>query len=403
MATNNAPVLRNAYSDALYKNEASAARSLFHLAADGTFSFVSAGTFPNPLLNANPGTKLTAKNADTGCYWVFVPPDLINACVAASGKQGPKPVLKITIFFDPFPAGSTMFYGGLRSIFSGRATDMRVLIVVPGNEGAPVQWGIGITNTQIRTLLQQCNAGYSEFQVTILAAWSAGYRGMLSVMRATGMVNDLVELKYLEQVILYFLTEDKTLVDTALSKVQTRISTQSTNGMLQVIAYLVTPRGNSSLKPAEILDNIPFLKKNNLGQGLIVFTDAMRGTLRKLCIIRAIAWALEEGAITKFQISAVMRAACTVIDKTPRNTVRSLPSLPYGKGSSTGATSLAAFASDRNNAAITNIGFGPPDFTTAVDLVNAGCMIYGLPFDGFTQEIDHMVLVPELAWEFLAG
>lgn len=300
-----------------------------------------------------------------------------------------------------------MFDFGLRSIIDNRADDFRVLVIVPGSEGNSLNlppWGIGITNTQIRKLLEQVNADYSDFQVKTLAAWSAGWKGMVGTMRAVGKVNDLVDLTNLEQVIfydcLYFTEGSKGLVDDALTKVQKEIAKQSRR-VVQVIAYLVTPGGNDSLKPKEILGGIPFLRINSLEQGLITISDAARTTLRKICILRSIAWAIEDGAISQNDVSPVIGLALPIFDHTKRQTVRSLPTLPYGKNAPSGTVDLRTFAANSDNAAIVNINVNGREFLQAMDLVQEGKMIFSGTYP--RNEVDHMIILPELGWEFLAG
>jgi hypothetical protein len=411
MVSNPVPLVRNVLVDALYKNEALALANfegLFHVAGNVTFTKRAGAPtnldFSNPLMNADASDKLKARDGNTGDYFAFVPKSIVQACVQASNNGATKPTLNVTIFFDPFSSNTRMFDSGLRSVFAGRRGEFKVLVCVPGNEDGP-NWGIGITNTQIATLLAQCNAGYSNIKVTTLAAWSAGWKGMVATMRAANSVSDVVELKNLERVIfydcLYFTGNSKGLVDDALTKAQAKIKATASNRQLQVIAYLVTPGGNDSLDPQTVLAGIPFLKKNNLKEGLILLGDSTRVTLRKICIIRALVWALEDGALPGFRVPGAIQAACNVINNAARNTIRSLPLLPYAKGAPAGSTDLKSFASDRQNASFANLRVESAEFTAAVAAVSTGQMI----FTGFFPpgEVDHMVIMPELAWEFLAG
>ena len=403
-----APLQRNSQVDALYKNEALPLIDFggqFHVAANTSFAVQPAGGFSNPLAGVDASSKLRAATADTGDYYVFVPQAVVKACVAAQNSGTAAPTLDVTVFFDPFSTNTTLFQSGLRSVFAARASEMKVVVCVPGNEDSG-NWGIGITNSQIAALLARCNAGYSKVRVSTLAAWSNGYKGMLATMRAAGHVADIMETKDLQRVIfydcLYFTNESRGLVDDALSKVQARIAAAGSGQQLQVIAYLATtPGGNDSLDPAAIAAGIPFIKKHNLAQGLIVLNDSIRVTLRKLCIVRAMAWAKSEGALPGFNIPGVLQAAFEVIDAVPRNTVTSLPSLPYGKGTPPGSTDLASYAADPRNAAVARLNVNSSEFSAAVVAVNAGAMIFGGTFP--SNEVDHMVIMPELAWEFLAG
>ena len=380
----------------------------FHVARNRTVTVRNASmdpAFSNPLLNIDPSPKLRAVNDIAGIYTMFVPQSVVDSCLKAKAGGGPRPTLNVTVFYDPFSFTNGMFDFGLRSIFAARANDNRVLINVPGNEETN-NWGVGITNTQIGKLLAALNADYSNPQVKVLAAWSAGWKGMVATMRAIGQVSDLADLGNLEQVIfydcLYFTQRSKGLVDDALSKVQKEIAKKSSR-ILQVVAYLVTtPGGNDSLKPQEILAGIPFLKNNNLGQGLIGLTDSARATLRKICIVRAIAWAVEDGALSQNQVAPIIRRGFAVSDRLKRNTIRSLPTLPYGKGAPSGTVDLQSFVADPRNVAISNINVNGPELAQAVNLVNAGEMIFGGTFPT-TTEVDHMVIVSELGWEFVAG
>src|SRR3954465_15849341 len=171
---------RDLFQAAMYADEAASARPLQTGFTPNKFSsgFLD-GT--NPLFaNPDPSRKLAATDDRAGLYFIFVPPPDAVYCLGSLTPATPRPSLKITLFFSPFGGNVQMFTYGLRSIFDQRANDQRVLISVPGNElhrgSVTTSSGVGISLTQINSLLATQTADYSNPQISILAAWSAGWK-----------------------------------------------------------------------------------------------------------------------------------------------------------------------------------------------------------------------------------
>jgi len=159
--------------------------------------------FPNPLNDPAQATVLpqvfseikgTRRGAETRFnarqwYWLYTPPKLKERYDELTDKS--ELTARVAVFFGVGPEPNLF---GLRSYFSPTVTP--VLVGVPGVESGwddvGKAWGIGISTTIIRQLLDDAGLTGLPFQVEVMAGYSTGYRGLNLTA-----INKLVDLAHL--------------------------------------------------------------------------------------------------------------------------------------------------------------------------------------------------------------
>lgn len=164
-------------------------------------------SFANPLNDPAVATVLTQTFAQVkpsvaateaiftadASYWLYAPPKLKAWYDGAKDKKS-RPA-KVAVFFGVQPEPNLF---GLRHFFAD--TEASVLIGVRGFESGwkdvPKAWGVGISTTIIRSLLDQAGLKDLPFSVEVMAGYSTGYRGLNLTA-----INKLVDLSRLKRFI----------------------------------------------------------------------------------------------------------------------------------------------------------------------------------------------------------
>jgi hypothetical protein len=135
--------------------------------------------FANPLQDASIALQLENGGPATGPYEIFVPTGL------GLDPPGPGEVVPVTLYAGP---GKEFRRHGLRTFFN--ATTSQVLVGMPGVEAPPdpVAFGFGITKAQIDQLFGAAGLAGVSWQITVLVAFSTGYRGINGVINNTKSV-----------------------------------------------------------------------------------------------------------------------------------------------------------------------------------------------------------------------
>jgi hypothetical protein len=141
-----------------------------------------------------PSVKATQAIFDEpGKYWLYAPPKLKEWYDSASDKK--ELTARVAVFFGVGPEPNLF---GLRQFF----IDTRVCVLVGVNgvesgwKNVPKAWGVGVSTTIIRTLLDDAGLKDLPFQVEVMAGYSTGYRGLNLTA-----INKLVDLSKLRRFI----------------------------------------------------------------------------------------------------------------------------------------------------------------------------------------------------------
>jgi hypothetical protein len=151
---------------------------------------VQATVLPQLFSGIHPTTPRTKARFDANAtYWLYVPPRLTEWYAHTSDKK--ELTARVAVFFGVEPEPNLF---GLRSYFSETRTP--VLVGVPGFESGwddvPKAWGVGVSTTIIRRLLDDAGLTDVPFQVEVMAGYSTGYRGLNLTA-----INKLVDLTHL--------------------------------------------------------------------------------------------------------------------------------------------------------------------------------------------------------------
>jgi hypothetical protein len=208
-------------------------------------------------------------------YLIHLPPRVrreIGLAGQAGHPQSKDIKLKVALLFC---VGDQMNRAGLRHFF--RLSNDSVLVTVPGFESGntlttprtgqrfkiQTPWGCGITTADIRDLLTKVKAPPDvQFDVTVIAAYSIGHKGMCGTINESG-----IRLDKIERMIFYdALYNNKGRVAKAIAAVRAANKSKPA----RIIAYGATTGGTpgietnslaQQLKPGELID----LFNNGLG------------------------------------------------------------------------------------------------------------------------------------------
>ncbi len=131
---------------------------------------------PNPLQNSSIALQLELGKPETGSYGIFIPSGL------AGIPPLPNEVVPVTLYAGP---GREFCRHGLRTFFE--STTNQVLIGMPGIEPPHSKpfFGFGLTKAQIDGLFTAVGLPGVNFQITVLVAFSTGYRGINGTVNNT--------------------------------------------------------------------------------------------------------------------------------------------------------------------------------------------------------------------------
>jgi len=153
-----------------------------------------ASILPQLFAGISPTTPRTQAIFDAPVtYWLYVSPKLVEWYRTATDKR--TVTARVSVFFGVGPEPNLF---GLRSFFDDSMTP--VLVGVSGFESGwkdvPKAWGVGISATVIRKLLDDAGLAELPFQVEVMAGYSTGYRGLNLTA-----INKLLDLTHLTRFI----------------------------------------------------------------------------------------------------------------------------------------------------------------------------------------------------------
>jgi hypothetical protein len=355
----------------------------------------STAEYPNDLDPAVNRPFVTYEDVPRACqrlqrpYSIFVPPPLRAAVEEAERERRAKPKVKISLLFGVAGTDFNMF--GLRTAFASK--NDRVLINVPGIEAGgaycpavkTAQWGISITALQIQMLFIEAKLQYVDWEIVLIACYSAGYMGFNGTLN-----NDLIPLDKVQTAIIY---DDLYRGDTPVPGDNTRRALakllKARTPPANIVTYDVTPGGVpegpiNGRRVAVPVQGIVNLRTR---------TDAVRALIHA----RVLDAAVKEGII---QANQLPPAIATLRHSLPaRGTVISQVPLPYRSGTPAG-TPLAEWGK-QNRAAIAQLRGSPK--STGFDLMQQNQLVWP-GWDPFPEhQLLHVGFMAEFAWEYLAG
>lgn len=168
-------------------------------------AYVSLADQTNPLLSSSMRHRETSAGPDDSCspgptgdaYWIYVSQRERER--VARQRGGASVTADVTVLCG---AHYEMTWHGLRTYFQ---QENRVLVTVPGREAnwcTPSKvWGIGISQTILRRLFTAAGLAGVEPRVTILAGYSAGWRGVNGILYNHDRLG--IDLRHVRQVVLF--------------------------------------------------------------------------------------------------------------------------------------------------------------------------------------------------------
>jgi hypothetical protein len=280
----------------------------------------------------------------------------------------------------------------MRSRFE-KLTNMQAIVQVPGDES--VKFGISITTSQIRTVLNAFFGCDVPFKVTIIAAFSTGYNGLNQTL-----LNELVPLGDIERVVffdcLYELGSGSTLQ--ALQILKNR------QPSAKIIIYQTSEKGNSYTDATNTILSVPRKTPQLFDSRLIISNLYQRNEYISLVCFRCIHSAVQESLFAPLlnwsRTYAAMEKAVSQVARGDMISNRIafqtvFGSIPPGK------TVFADwYASNKKSVDDFSKLLGSVKDPYSIRGVLWGQQLPGWP--GGDGEEKHDLLIPEFGWEYLA-
>lgn len=349
----------------------------------------------NPLLkDPNVQRNIPAADADTHAVWLYLSPSTLTyAKSLAADRPWDRPI-RVSILYG---VGTEMNRHGLRSAVAAR-TEPSALILVPGVEPDPGQprWGVGISELDLRRLLETAVGRPVTYQTAVLAAYSTGINGLNQTL-----LHDLVDVSRTERIVVYdcLYTLSSGATAAALNRAKARAGLS-----LKIIVYKCTTGGNS-------LDSGNRLAVVTQNPGLIATAGVIEQLFYNpaytaLITFRSLDGGIADGLITLPPGSKLEKAFAAMKGIAPnRGTmVSSVQAWRHVRGGAppSSATTFETWANDKTNRPVIRDFMRHIGTKTKADTIRQ--LIWGnqLPgWPGGDGEENHDLLLPDFAWEYL--
>jgi hypothetical protein len=347
----------------------------------------------NPALKGTPVQSIPATHPDQYPVWVYVSPSTKARTTALAGAAWDPPI-RVSILYG---VGFEMNRHGLRTAVALK-TEPSALILVPGVE--PIEkmdsrWGVGISELDVRHLLETAVGRPVSYRISVLAAFSTGINGLNQTL-----AHDLVDVSRLERIVIYDCLYEQSSGSTATTLSRAR----SKAGLnLKFVVYKCTTGGNSLDKA----HNLSVVMKN---AGLIPSGGVINlfyiPAYTALITFRALSSGVADGLVTLTAGSTLETAFNDMAAIAPqRNSVVSSVATwrhVYGSTPPPTTVSFEKWAGDKATQAavrkwMKELGSKKSPGTVR-DLI-WGNQLPGWP--GGDGEENHDLLLPDFAWEYL--
>ncbi|MFC4587061.1 hypothetical protein [Sphaerisporangium corydalis] len=344
----------------------------------------------NPALKGTPIQNIPRDERDEHPIWVYLSPSVAARATALAGAAWDPPI-RVSILYG---VGFEMNRHGLRSAVAARA-EPSALVLVPGIEPPGPRWGVGISELDLRRLLEGAAGRPVTYRTSVLAAFSTGINGLNQTL-----LQDLVDVGRTERVVIYDCLYEQSSGSTAaaLARAKSRAGPN-----LKIVAYKCTTGGNSLDPPGELA----VVRKN---PGLIPTAGVVdlfyRPAYTALVTFRCLDAAITDGAVTLAPGTSLRSAfdAMKAIAPARGTVVSSAATWRHVFGAAPPASKVVfeTWANDKANQAVVRAYLKELGSTSRAGSVRQ--LIWGnrLPgWPGGDGEENHDLLLPDFAWEYL--